>query len=239
MSLIFIVLFCRMSLRSRSTSAWRSSCRRCNSRCFFCPCAVSSASACGVNLPALVCNCCAMPAISFCSCSMAPERGLYRACMSASAFLISADSSTARSRLITVILGCAEAICATPNTAEQTISGPSPIRKFMKTTPDLACRSLDYHTLFQDPENLIFGHDQVFFALDLDLGTGVLAEQNAVAGLHVDRGALAGIQQLAVAHGLHLRLLRLFLGGIGDDDPADLLFAFIQAFHQHAVMQRT
>jgi hypothetical protein len=58
-------------------------------------------------------------------------------------------------------------------------------------------------------------------------------------GFTSSASALAGIQQLAVAHGLHLGLLRLFLGGIRDDDPADLLFAFIQAFHQHAVMQRT
>src|SRR4030095_10720387 len=34
-------------------------------------------------------------------------------------------------------------------------------------------------------------------------------------------------------------LLRLFLGGVGDDDPADLLFAFVKALDDEAVVERS
>ena len=44
---------------------------------------------------------------------------------------------------------------------------------------------------------------------------------------------------LAVAGGDDLALLGLFLGGVGDDDPADLLFAFLDALDDDAVVQRS
>ena len=44
---------------------------------------------------------------------------------------------------------------------------------------------------------------------------------------------------LAVAGGDDLALLGLFLGGVGDDDPADLLFAFLEALNNDAVVQRS
>ena len=44
---------------------------------------------------------------------------------------------------------------------------------------------------------------------------------------------------LAVADGDDLALLRLFLGGVGDDDPADFLFAFFDALDNDAVVQRS
>ena len=44
---------------------------------------------------------------------------------------------------------------------------------------------------------------------------------------------------LAVAGGDDLALLRLFLGGVGDDDPADFLFAFLDALNNDAVVQRS
>ena len=62
--------------------------------------------------------------------------------------------------------------------------------------------------------------------IELDLLAGVLAEQDAVARLHVERDALAIVFGLAVAGGDDFALLRLLLGGVGDDDSADFLFAF-------------
>ena len=44
---------------------------------------------------------------------------------------------------------------------------------------------------------------------------------------------------LAVADGDDLALLRLFLGGVGNDDAADLLFAFVDALDEDAVVQRS
>ena len=39
--------------------------------------------------------------------------------------------------------------------------------------------------------------------------------------------------------GEDLALLRLFLGGVGDDDPADFLFAFLDAADDDAVVERS
>ena len=56
-----------------------------------------------------------------------------------------------------------------------------------------------------------------------------LPNRIGVAGLDVERRHLAVLLDLAVAGRDDLALLRLFLGGVGDDDPADLLFAFFDA----------
>src|SRR5262249_11193447 len=93
--------------------------------------------------------------------------------------------------------------------------------------------------VFDDGEYLVFAHDEVFLTLELDLLAGVLAEQDQVAGLDVQRDPLAVVLRLAVARGNHLALLRLFLCGIGDDDPADFLLAFLDALNNDAVVQRS
>ena len=85
-------------------------------------------------------------------------------------------------------------------------------------------------------EDLVLAHDEVLLAVDLDLLAGVLAEQDRVAVLDVERLTLAVVLDLAVADGDHLALLRLFLGGVGDDDPADLLLAFLEALDDDAVV---
>ena len=66
-----------------------------------------------------------------------------------------------------------------------------------------------------------------------------LPNRMSVAGLDVERDALAVVLDLAVAGGDDLALLGLFLGGVGDDDPADLLFAFLDALNDDAVVQRS
>ena len=90
-----------------------------------------------------------------------------------------------------------------------------------------------------DREDFVLAHDEVFLAIELDLLARVLAEQDEVAGLDVERDALAVVLRLAVAGGDDLALLGLFLGGVGDDDPADFLFAFLDALDDDAVVQRS
>ena len=90
-----------------------------------------------------------------------------------------------------------------------------------------------------DAEDFFLAHDEVLLAVDLDLLAGVLAEQDGVAFLDVERRDLAVLLDLALADGDDLALLRLFLGGVGDDDAADLLFAFFDALHDDAVVQGT
>ena len=57
--------------------------------------------------------------------------------------------------------------------------------------------------------------------------------------MHIERNPLAVVGDPAFADGEHLALLRLFLGGVGDDDPAYLLFAFIQALDNDSVVKRS
>ena len=90
-----------------------------------------------------------------------------------------------------------------------------------------------------DAQDVAFLHDEKVFAVDLDLGAGPFAEQDAVAGLDVERGELAALVAAAGAHGDDFAFLGLFLGGIGNDDAAfGLLFAF-DALDHDAVMQGT
>src|SRR5436189_253004 len=70
-----------------------------------------------------------------------------------------------------------------------------------------------------DAEDVLLAEDQVLLAVELDLGTGVLAEQHPVAGLHVE-GQHLPVLLLARADRHHLPRLRLLLGRIGDDAAA-------------------
>ena len=63
-------------------------------------------------------------------------------------------------------------------------------------------------------------HDEEIFAINLDFGAGVLAEQDAVAFFHSEREHLAFIVGLALADGDDFAFLRFVFGGVGDDDAA-------------------
>src|SRR3954471_12331064 len=93
--------------------------------------------------------------------------------------------------------------------------------------------------VFNDSENFVFAHDEEFLTIELDLLSGILSEEDEVARLDVQRDALAVVLRLAVTGGDHLALLGFFLGGVGDDDPADLLLAFLDAGDDDAVVQRS
>ena len=81
-------------------------------------------------------------------------------------------------------------------------------------------------------EHFVFAHDQILFAVELDLLSGILAEQDVIAGLHVERNPGAVVLDFAVADGDDFALLRFFLGGVRDDDSADFLFPFLDAFER-------
>src|SRR5581483_3702082 len=93
--------------------------------------------------------------------------------------------------------------------------------------------------ILEHAENVALLHDEKFLALDLDLGAGPLAEQHAVAGLHVERLHLALLVEGAGTGGDDLALLRLLFGGIGNDDSALGPLVFLDAAYDDAVVQRT
>src|SRR5512137_55867 len=94
-------------------------------------------------------------------------------------------------------------------------------------------------SLLDHAEDVVLAHDQVLLAVDLDLGAGVLAEEDPVSDLHVERLELAVLTDLALAHGDHLALGRLLLGRVGDDDAALRLLLFLDALHDDAVLKGT
>src|SRR6266851_2025442 len=93
--------------------------------------------------------------------------------------------------------------------------------------------------LLDDREHVLFLHDQVLLVVDLHLGARVLAEEDAVVGLHVQRDLLAVLRYLPVAHRDDLALLGLLLRGVGNDDAALLGVLLFLALDEDPVMQRT
>src|SRR6476469_1356389 len=82
-------------------------------------------------------------------------------------------------------------------------------------------------------------HDQEVLTVDLDLGAGPLAEQHAVAGLHVEGDELAALVTGAGTSRHDLALLGLLLGGVGNDDAALGLLLRLKAADDDAVVQGT
>src|SRR4051794_19597727 len=83
-------------------------------------------------------------------------------------------------------------------------------------------------------EHLVFAHDEIVLLLELDLLARVLAEQDEIACLDIERHALALVVALAVASRDDGALLRLFLRAVGNDDAAGALFAFGDSLNDDA-----
>ncbi len=81
----------------------------------------------------------------------------------------------------------------------------------------------------ENAEDLVLTHDQELFAIQLDVAAGVLAEQDAVAHLHVERDHFAVFQALAFADGHHFALLGLLFGRVGDVQAALHLLLSLQS----------
>src|SRR5947199_10069359 len=90
-----------------------------------------------------------------------------------------------------------------------------------------------------DAHNVGFLHDQKFIAIDLDLGTGPLGEQDLVTGLDIWGDELAGLVASARSDREDLALGGLLFGGIWDDDAAARLLLGLEAANDYAVVQRS
>src|SRR5215472_4048136 len=83
-----------------------------------------------------------------------------------------------------------------------------------------------------------FLHDDQFLAVDLDFAPWPLAEEDTIAGLDIERVNLAVFATGTRPDGNNFPLHRLFLGGVGNDDPARRLRLLLDAPHEHAIVQR-
>src|SRR4051794_13862828 len=89
-----------------------------------------------------------------------------------------------------------------------------------------------------DPEDVAFLHDDEVFTVDFHFGARPFAEQDLVARLDVRRSDLAVVATSAGADGDDFAFLRLFLRGIGNDDPAGGLCLGLDSADEDAVMKR-
>src|SRR5512134_1116065 len=96
-----------------------------------------------------------------------------------------------------------------------------------------------FASLLHDPEDVFLADDQMLFAVQVHFAAGVLPEQHLVALLHVEGPDLAVLAGFAGARRDDDALLRLLLGGVGDDDPTLGLLLLLDALHEDAVLERT
>src|SRR5690349_3129688 len=93
--------------------------------------------------------------------------------------------------------------------------------------------------LLDHTEDLVLAQDDVLHAVHLDLGAGVLAEEDPVARLHVELDDGAVLELLARADGDDVPLERALLRGVGDDDATAGLLDLLDAANHDAVPKRT
>src|SRR5258708_26129803 len=92
--------------------------------------------------------------------------------------------------------------------------------------------------LLDDSKDFFFAHDEELFAVQLNFGAGVLAEEELVASLHVEREYFALVVGLALTDGDDFARLGLLFCGVRDNDATTDAFALFDAANQNAVMQR-
>src|SRR5918995_1748144 len=87
-------------------------------------------------------------------------------------------------------------------------------------------------------QDVLLGEDQILLFLKLELGSGVLGEQNCVSDRHIHRDAVAILVTTALANRDHATALRLLLGRVRDDNARLRGFLTLSRLHHDAVSQR-
>src|SRR3954451_24400777 len=89
-------------------------------------------------------------------------------------------------------------------------------------SPNFSILAMSYLLAAGDGEHVAAGKDQHVLTVDGDLGAAVLAVDDGVAHLDVERDDVAGLLGAAAgAYGQNLGLLGLLLGRVGDHQAAD------------------
>src|SRR5262245_32398024 len=91
----------------------------------------------------------------------------------------------------------------------------------------------------EDSHDVALLHDQILDAVELDLGAGPLAEQDAVTGLDVESDESALLIPGARTDGDDFAFHRLFLGRVRNDDAALGLLFLRDALDHDAIVKRT
>src|SRR5687768_17771240 len=78
----------------------------------------------------------------------------------------------------------------------------------------------------------------MFFAVYIYFAAGIFTKEHAIIDFYIERGDFPIIIYLSLAHGDNSSFLRLFLGGIWDDDATLTLLFLLDPFHNDAILQR-
>src|SRR6266403_1546525 len=89
-----------------------------------------------------------------------------------------------------------------------------------------------------DAEDVVLAHDQVRLIVDLDFCAAVFRNENLVPFLHGEIDFLAVVVDFTGTKSDDFALLRFFLCGIGNNDPALFHFLLFNRLHQHPVPER-
>src|SRR5437016_3016488 len=87
-------------------------------------------------------------------------------------------------------------------------------------------------------QNFFFAKDEILLVLDFDFRTAVLAEEDTIAGLDVQRDQFA-LLALASTDGDDFALHGLFFCGVRDDDATLDAFLLFNALHDDTVVERS
>jgi len=98
---------------------------------------------------------------------------------------------------------------------------------------------MTYAPLVDHAEDFVLAQNDVLHAVHLDLGAGILTEQDPVARLDVELDQDAVFGTLPRTDGDDLALERAFLGGVRNDDAAAGLLDLLDAANQDAILKRT
>src|SRR6476659_217948 len=89
---------------------------------------------------------------------------------------------------------------------------------------------------FEHPHDVGLLHDEEFFVIDLHFCARPFAEQHPIARFEIDGDELAGFVTRARTDGDDLAFLRLFLGGVGNDNCGLSLLVPFNATKDDAVV---
>src|SRR5690606_8637702 len=93
-------------------------------------------------------------------------------------------------------------------------------------------------SLSDDSQNVLLGKDEVVDIFELELGAGVLGEEDFVANLHIERDAVAIIVAAALTGGDDGAPLRLFLRGVWQHDATGRGFLAAGWLDHKAIAER-
>ena len=91
---------------------------------------------------------------------------------------------------------------------------------------------------FHHAQHFFLFQDQKVFVVDLDFRAGVLAEEDAIARLHVQGDDLPVFGLLAISDSDDFAFLLFLFGRVGNDDSTLRGFLLFNPFNQDSIVQR-